>query len=116
MANKLQTVRESFFNTVFSLLGHIANCDGFINRNEIKRIELYMEKMDLTENQQLLDAAIPVPLRKGDLLLFHSNLFHAAGRNTTDKTKYSLVFTYRGADNPPLPGKRSSALPDILMD
>ncbi len=49
MANKLQTVRESFFNTVFSLLGHIANCDGFINRNEIKRIELYMEKMDLTE-------------------------------------------------------------------
>jgi DnaJ like chaperone protein len=49
MATKLQTVRESFFNTVFSLLGHIANCDGFINRNEIKRIELYMEKMDLTE-------------------------------------------------------------------
>lgn len=49
MSNKLQTVRESFFNTVFSLLGHIANCDGFINRNEIKRIETYMEKMDLTE-------------------------------------------------------------------
>lgn len=73
-------------------------------------------RTDLPENQQLLDAAIPVPLRKGDLLLFHSNLFHAAGRNTTDKTKYSLVFTYRGADNPPLPGTRSSALPDILMD
>ncbi len=48
-ANKLQTIRESFFNTVFSLLGHIANCDGFINRNEIKRIETYMEKMDLSE-------------------------------------------------------------------
>lgn len=48
-ANKLQTIRESFFNTVFSLLGHIANCDGFINRNEIKRIETYMEKMELSE-------------------------------------------------------------------
>lgn len=49
MSNQIQTLRESFFNTVFSLLGHIANCDGYINRNEIKRIEIYMEKMDLSE-------------------------------------------------------------------
>ncbi len=49
MSNQIQTLRESFFNTVFSLLGHIANCDGYINRNEIKRIEVYMEKMDLSE-------------------------------------------------------------------
>lgn len=50
MANQLQTIRESFFNTVFSLLGHMANCDGYINRNEIKRIEIYMEKMSLSEH------------------------------------------------------------------
>ncbi|HEY8939787.1 MAG TPA: co-chaperone DjlA [Cellvibrio sp.] len=49
MSNQIQSLRESFFNTVFSLLGHIANCDGYINRNEIKRIEIYMEKMDLSE-------------------------------------------------------------------
>lgn len=49
MSNQIKTLRESFFNTVFSLLGHIANCDGYINRNEIKRIEIYMEKMDLSE-------------------------------------------------------------------
>lgn len=49
MSTQLQTIRESFFNTVFSLLGHIANCDGYINRNEIKRIEIYMQKMNLSE-------------------------------------------------------------------
>ena len=49
MSSQIQTIRESFFNTVFSLLGHIANCDGYINRNEIKRIETYMEKMSLSE-------------------------------------------------------------------
>ncbi len=49
MSNQTLSIRESFFNTVFSLLGHIANCDGFINRNEIKRIEVYMEKMNLSE-------------------------------------------------------------------
>lgn len=48
MSSQIQTIRESFFNTVFSLLGHIANCDGYINRNEIKRIETYMEKMSLS--------------------------------------------------------------------
>lgn len=49
MSKQIQNIRESFFNTVFSLLGHIANCDGYINRDEIKRIEIYMEKMSLTE-------------------------------------------------------------------
>lgn len=49
MSKQIQHIRESFFNTVFSLLGHIANCDGYINRDEIKRIEIYMEKMSLTE-------------------------------------------------------------------
>jgi phytanoyl-CoA hydroxylase len=49
-------------------------------------------RTDLAKNQPLLDQVTAVPLRQGDLLLFHSNLFHAAGRNTTDKTKFSMVF------------------------
>ena len=72
-------------------------------------------RTDLQDNEELLAQAIPVPLNQGDLLLFHSNLFHAAGRNTTGNTKYSLVFTYRGADNPPKAGTRSSSVPDILL-
>lgn len=64
--------------------------------------------MDSAKNRDLLARATPVALNQGDLLLFHSNLFHAAGRNTTDKTKFSLVFTYHAGDNPPIRGSRSA--------
>jgi len=66
-------------------------------------------------NRSLLQQALPVPLRQGDVLLFHANLFHAAGRNGTGMTKYSLVFTYRDAANQPLPGSRSASLADIPL-
>lgn len=46
--DEFKKVRESFFNTMFVLLGHIANCDGYVNRDEIKRTQNYMEKMQLT--------------------------------------------------------------------
>lgn len=72
-------------------------------------------RTDLVRNKELLDQAIPVPLNQGDLLLFHSNLFHAAGRNTTDITKFSMVFTYRDAENLPKAGTRSAILPDVLL-
>lgn len=72
-------------------------------------------RTDLDANKQLLAAALPVPLAQGDLLLFHSNLFHAAGRNTTHNTKFSMVFTYRSADNLPSPGSRSASKPEIPL-
>ncbi len=72
-------------------------------------------RTDLEQNKLLLDQAIAVPLNQGDLLLFHSNLFHAAGRNMTGNTKYSLVFTYRDANNLPKPDTRSSIFPDIQL-
>jgi phytanoyl-CoA hydroxylase len=70
-------------------------------------------RADSTQNQQLLAQAVTVPLQQGDVLLFHSNLFHAAGCNQTTQTKLSMVFTYRAADNPPLPGSRSASLDEI---
>lgn len=72
-------------------------------------------RTDLDKNTALLEQTTAVPLKQGDLLLFHSNLFHAAGRNTTDKTKFSMVFTYRSADNLPRANTRSSSIPDILL-
>jgi phytanoyl-CoA hydroxylase len=77
--------------------------------------ELQFLRADVSPNKVLLDQAIPVPLQQGDLLLFHSNLFHAAGRNTTNITKFSMVFTYRDAGNLPKPGTRSTLLPDVLL-
>jgi phytanoyl-CoA hydroxylase len=72
-------------------------------------------RADLAENKSLLDQTTAVPLQQGDLLLFHSNLFHAAGRNTTGRTKFSMVFTYRSGDNPPKPGSRSALKDEIFL-
>jgi phytanoyl-CoA hydroxylase len=70
---------------------------------------------DLPENQALIAQEIYVDLNPGDVLFFHARTFHAASRNRTADTKYSVVFTFRGADNPPVPGSRSAALPELLL-
>ncbi len=49
MAEKqVSQIRQCFFKTVFSLLGHMAKCDGNINAKEIRRTRVFMEKMELT--------------------------------------------------------------------
>ena len=68
---------------------------------------------DHAPNAELLAAATPVELEPGDVLFFHSRTLHAAGRNRTDVVKRSLVFTYRAADNPPIPETRSATYEDI---
>jgi len=72
-------------------------------------------RSDLAQNQALLAQARAVPLRQGDGLLFHSNLFHAAGCNQTTQTKFSFVTTYRSEDNPPIAGTRSTSVPEIVL-
>lgn len=52
MPDKHQNIRASFLTAMFSLLGYVANCDGPINRSEIKRIKFYIRKMDLSEAEQ----------------------------------------------------------------
>ena len=70
---------------------------------------------DLAENRALIGQARAVELDAGDVLFFHCRTLHAASRNYTDETKYSVVFTFRAGDNPPLPGTRSSASPELLI-
>lgn len=70
-------------------------------------------KADYPGNQALLAQAISLPLQQGDVLLFSSNLLHAAGCNQTKQTKFSLVFTYRALDNPPVAGSWSARLDEI---
>ncbi|GMU05851.1 phytanoyl-CoA dioxygenase family protein [Corallococcus caeni] len=63
---------------------------------------------ELPENAALIESAQYVRLSPGDVLLFHARLFHAASRNHTKDTKYSVVATYRRTDNLPVPGSRSA--------
>lgn len=70
---------------------------------------------ELPENQKLIALAVSAELDAGDALFFHARTFHAAGRNRTTDPKFSVVFTFRAADNPPVPGSRSAAMPELLM-
>ena len=70
-------------------------------------------RTDLDENRMLIAQARMVDLEPGDMLFFHCRLFHAAGRNATDRLKCSLVFTYHDAANHAIPGTRSAAYPSI---
>lgn len=72
-------------------------------------------RTDVAENAALLETQLCAELNPGDVLFFHCRLFHAAGHNQSARTKFSVVFTYRAMDNPPLPGTRSAAQPDIRL-
>ena len=70
---------------------------------------------DLPENQNLIASKEFVSLNPGDVLFFHCRTLHSASRNTTNETKFSAVFTFRSADNPPVAGTRSAMLPELLL-
>jgi phytanoyl-CoA hydroxylase len=72
-------------------------------------------RSDLAENAALINTKIAVELEPGDALLFHCKSLHAAGRNTTERPKYSVVFTFRPENAPPVPGSRSAAMPELLL-
>ena len=48
----LNQVQDLFFRTVFTLLGYVAKRDGPVNHQEVKRTEVYMEKMSLNPEQK----------------------------------------------------------------
>lgn len=70
---------------------------------------------DLPENASLIESKIAAELEPGDVLFFHCRTFHAASRNYTTDPKFSVVFTVRPSDTPPLPGTRSASLPELLI-
>lgn len=67
------------------------------------------------KNHELIERRIAVPLKPGDVLFFHGRTFHAAGSNQTELSKLSAVFTFRPTDNPPIPGTRSAAMPEMML-
>lgn len=72
-------------------------------------------RTDIADNKELLAGARSVELKRGDMLFFHSKLFHAAGRNLSEETKLSVVFTYHDAANRPIEGTRSARFPGVPL-
>jgi phytanoyl-CoA hydroxylase len=75
---------------------------------------LFLRK-DLAENQPWLQKAINVELNRGDLLFFHAAIFHAAGRNSTDKSKNAVVLTYHSQANSPIADSNSVKFDEVLL-
>lgn len=88
------------------------------------RLKMKQEQMDEADflrpdhakNQVLFKLGRPLLLNPGDVALFHSGLFHAGGRNNTNQLKTSVVFAYHGESNAPIPGTKSAAAPDLLLE
>ncbi len=72
-------------------------------------------RADLPENEALIRTAVSPELDPGDVVFFHCNTLHSAGQNLSDDVKFSLVFTYHGASNVPLPGTRSASKPEVVL-
>lgn len=70
---------------------------------------------DLPENHALIQQAVSPTLAPGDVVFFHCNTLHSAGKNVSDKVKFSLVFTYHGISNAPRPGTRSTSRPEVAL-
>ena len=76
---------------------------------------LHFLKPDAPQNAPLLAAAVPLSLHAGDVVLFHSGLFHAAGRNRSTAVKCSIAFAYHGVSNAPTPGSKSAVAGSIAL-
>lgn len=63
----------------------------------------------------MIQKAVSPALKAGDVVFFHCNTLHSAGKNLSDQVKFSLVFTYHGASNVPLPGTRSASKPEVAF-
>jgi phytanoyl-CoA hydroxylase len=72
-------------------------------------------RTELQSNKLLIRSAVDIELRGGDVLLFSARLFHAAGKNLASEPKFSVVFSYHGVSNCPIPGTRSASLPGIAV-
>lgn len=77
--------------------------------------ELDFLRPDYLPNQALFAQGKPVDLHQGDVVFFHSQLFHAAGVNTTSSVKTSVAFAYHGNSNQPVPGSKSASAGDIVI-
>jgi phytanoyl-CoA hydroxylase len=78
--------------------------------------ELDFLRPDHPDNQALFAQGKPLLLNPGDVVMFHSGLFHSGGRNNSNQLKMSVVFAYHGASNAPVAGTPSAAAPDFRLD
>jgi len=71
---------------------------------------------DLEKNLELIGTRVHYELNKGDVVLFHSKVLHAAGENKTFEPKISFVYTVRALSNKPKHGTRSAEYREFILE
>jgi phytanoyl-CoA hydroxylase len=69
----------------------------------------------MESNRQIIETAVPVEMKREDVLFFHCRTLHSASRNFETQTKFSAVFTFRAADNSPPVGSRSALAGELIL-
>jgi phytanoyl-CoA hydroxylase len=72
-------------------------------------------RADRADNAEIIRTARSPRLAAGDAVFFHCNTLHSAGTNASDAVKLSLVYTYHGRSNAPLPDTRSASRAEITL-
>jgi phytanoyl-CoA hydroxylase len=72
-------------------------------------------RADRADNAEIVRTALSPRLAPGDAVFFHCNTLHSAGTNASNAVKLSLVYTYHGRSNAPLPNTRSSSRAEITL-
>lgn len=92
-ADASNKVQQSFFKTVFTLLGYVARRDGPINKQEVSRTETYMEKMNLNAVQKREAIAL---FKRGASPGFNLDIalrdFHWLAKKSPNLTQILLVY------------------------
>lgn len=105
-------------------LGHELEANGAMkilpgsHRWEVNNNALDEKQFLLTQHPDNLDRLKTqrlVNLNAGDVLLFSAHCFHAAGRNTTSKPKFSAVFTYHDKNTKAIKGTNSLNTKEIEL-
>lgn len=98
LSEKRTTVQKVFFETTFSVMGHIAKADGRVTEQEVNMARLLMKEMQLSKEQKILakrlfnegkDASFKLELTLGQL--------QRTCRDNRDLLKLFVDIQYRAA-------------------
>src|ERR1051325_6631693 len=70
-------------------------------------------ELQVPESELNVKKGIPVPVKSGGLLIFHSLVLHMSKANTSDQPRCAIICDYDPSPNPPIDAKN---LPEIAAD
>ncbi len=114
-AEKRKAVQNIFFETTFSVMGHIAKTDGRVSKSEIQMAKTLMREMGLNHAQQIDAQHLFNRGKKSDFSLNDAiTILHEALHDNPELLKLFIDIQYRAAQIDGLSSQKQQALNAIL--